>query len=211
MTKFSILIAAAIPALMLGGCAGTKNRSVESVHQPVVSRSDYALDLATAPDGLAAGEDRRLAGWLDTLRLGYGDRIAVDDPSGEGVAARTDIAAVVGRYGLLLSGDAPVTTAQVTPGTIRVVVSRMRASVPGCPDWSRNSSQEFNSNTSSNYGCAVNSNLAAMIARPDDLVRGQANTEPNDPATSAKAIDSYRKATPTGANNAIKSEATGNK
>jgi pilus assembly protein CpaD len=70
------------------------------------------------------------------------------------------------------------------------------------------SQPEFNSNTSSNYGCAVNSNLAAMVANPADLVLGRPGAETIDPATSAKAIDSYRKTPPTGASG-LKAESTG--
>ena len=39
-TRISILALAA-PALLLGGCGGTMNRGLESVHQPIVSRTDY--------------------------------------------------------------------------------------------------------------------------------------------------------------------------
>jgi pilus assembly protein CpaD len=82
--------------------------------------------------------------------------------------------------------------------------------VPGCPDFSRVGEPEFESNTSSNQGCAVNSNLAAMVANPIDLVRGQPGADANDPATSSKAIDTYRKAVPTGAA-PLKTQATGSK
>jgi pilus assembly protein CpaD len=192
------LLAAAAPALLLGGCMGTQNRGLESVHQPVVARTDYALDLATGDRGLATGEGQRLGGWLDAMRLGYGDRIAIDESAGPAPAARTQIGAIVARYGILLADGSPVTQAPVTPGTVRVVVSRMRAGVPGCPDYSRDGSNEFDSNTSSNHGCAINSNLAAMIARPEDLVHGQSTGAGNDTAVSAKAIASYRKAPPSG-------------
>jgi pilus assembly protein CpaD len=196
MITKSILLASLVPALLLGGCMGTENRGLESIHQPVVSRSDYALDLGVSGGALASGEQQRLAGWMNAMRLGYGDRVAIDDPAGEGPAAHGDVAAVVASYGLLLSDDAPVTPASVTPGSIRVVVSRMRAQVPHCPDWSRNATNEF---TSSNFGCAINSNLAAMIANPADLVRGKEGAETTDTAASYKAIDTYRKKAPTGA------------
>ena len=198
MIKQSIL-ASLLPALLLGGCMGTENRGLESVHQPVVTRSDYALDLGVAGGALAPGEQQRLAGWMTTMRLGYGDRVAIDDPAAEGYRARTDVAAVVARYGLLLSSDAPVTPAPLTPGSIRVVVSRMRAAVPRCPDWSRDSTDDFTANTSSNYGCAINRNLAAMVANPADLVRGAPGAETTDAALSYKAIDTYRKKAPSGA------------
>ncbi|TXC69838.1 pilus assembly protein CpaD [Sphingomonas ginsenosidivorax] len=199
MITKTILLASLAPALLLGGCMGTQNQGLESVHQPVVAQTDYAFDVATSGGALAAGEDRRLAGWMATMRLGYGDRVAIDDPSPYGNQARAQVAGLVASYGLLLSDDAPVTPAPVTAGTIRIVVSRMRASVPGCPDWSLDSSNDFNSNTSSNYGCATNVNLAAMVANPADLVRGAVANETNDAAASYKAIDTYRKKAPTGA------------
>jgi len=211
MSKRSFLLAAVAPALLLGGCMGTQNRGLESVHQPVVSRADYAIDLGTSGGGLAHGERQRLTGWMNSMNLGYGDRVAIDDPAGTGGGVRDDVAGVVAGYGLLLSDDTPVTTAPVTPGTVRVVVSRMRADVPGCPDFTRNSSNEFDSNTSSNQGCATNSNLAAMVARPEDLVRGRQGSASIDPATSTKAIEAFRKAPTTGNGNTVKSESTGGK
>jgi len=198
MTKRSLLLAT-LPALLLGGCMGTTNRGLESVHQPVVARNDYALDLATGQNGLAIGEDRRLAGWMDAMHLGFGDRVAIDEAAYATGHARDEIAAVVASYGLLLSEERPVTAAPVAPGTLRVVVSRTRATVPGCPDWSRNSSNEFDANTSSNYGCAINTNLAAMIARPTDLVGGSDAPALADTMVNSKAIDAYRKKPATGA------------
>lgn len=193
------ILASLVPVLLLGGCMGTQNRGLESVHQPVVSRSDYALDLGVANGALAPGELQRLAGWMTAMRLGYGDQVAIDDPAADGFRARGDVAAVIARYGLLLSDAAPVTPAPLTPGSIRIVVSRMRATVPHCPDWSRDASNEFEANTSSDYGCATNTNLAAMIANPADLVRGAPGSETTDTMVSYKAIDTYRKKAPTGA------------
>ncbi|HXH16673.1 MAG TPA: CpaD family pilus assembly protein [Sphingomonas sp.] len=193
------ILAPLLPALLLGGCMGTQNRGLESVHQPVVSRSEYALDLGVAGGGLASGEQQRLTTWMAGMRLGYGDRVAIDDPAAEGYRAHADVAALVAQYGLLLSTAAPVTPAPLLPGSIRVVVSRMHADVPHCPDWSRDSTNDFTANTSSNYGCATNRNLAAMVANPADLVRGAQDTDTNDAALSYKAIDTYRKRVPTGA------------
>lgn len=179
------------PALLLGGCMGTQNRGVESVHQPVVARQDYLLDLQTVGDGLAAGETGRLDGWLGSLKLGYGDKVSVDAPyPSRGV--RSDVAQTIAGYGVLVSEERPVSGAPVPPGIVRVVVSRMSASVPGCPDYSRNSSVDYNQNTSSNYGCATNSNLAAMIANPEDLVHGH-GVGTADVVRSGKAIDALRK------------------
>ncbi|WP_419809107.1 CpaD family pilus assembly protein [Sphingomonas sp.] len=197
MLKRSLLLSFVAPSLLLGGCmGGTENRGVESVHQPVVTRQDYLLDLQTAGNRLGAGEQARLNGWLAALRLSYGDRVSIDDPGNDG-GVRDDVAQSVANFGVLLSDQHPVTNAPIAPGTVRVVVSHSRATVPGCPDWSRDSSVDYNQNTSSNYGCAVNSSLAAMIAQPEDLVHG---TGPgaNDTRRAVKTIDAYRKAPPSG-------------
>jgi len=98
MTYRSILLAAfTLPALSLGGCMGTENRGLESVHQPVVARNDYALDLATAGSRLAPGESRRLAGWMNAMHLGFGDRVAIDEAGYAAAPARDEIAALVER------------------------------------------------------------------------------------------------------------------
>lgn len=210
MIHRSILLAAAgASALLLGGCGGTRNRGLESVHQPVVDRADYALDLRTAGAGLSPGEDRRLAGWLETMRVGYGDRVSVDDEGGA-PAARAQVGRVLATYGLMVDRDAPVTASPVAPGAVRVVVSRMRASVPGCPDYSRDASNEFEAHTSSNYGCSANANLAAMVAAPGDLLHGREGAATVDPLQSGKAINAYRRAAPSGnGGTTIKAEKAG--
>lgn len=199
MTKFSLALPFLLIALPLAGCSGgTQNRGLESVHQPVVERQNYAFDVATDGDGLAPGEQARLEGWMQSLRVGYGDRVSVDGNGGNPALIRDAVATQVARYGLLLSDDVPVTGAAIAPGTARIVVSRMHASVPHCPDWSRDVTNDFDNNTSSNQGCAVNSNLASMVANPGDLVRGEPGSGTTDPATSNRAITLYRNAAPTG-------------
>lgn len=197
MFKRIALPALLAPALLLGGC-GTYNGGVDSVYQPVVERTDYVFDLHTSGYGLAPGEAERLAGWLGSMRLAYGDKIAVDD-GGDGSTGREQIAAEAGRYGILLDGKAPVTVGQIGAGTVRVVVTRMSASVPNCPDYSRQYQPDYAASTSSNYGCATNTNLAAMVANPGDLVRGQPGSGVSDPASGSRAVKVYRDATPSGA------------
>jgi len=208
LTRNTILLLTGAAAVLTacGPSSTPKNIGVESINQPVVARTDYVFDAATDGNGFAPGERARVAGWLASLRLSYGDRVYVDDPAGTG--ARSEVAAETNRYGILLSGNAPVTTGAIAPGTARVIVSRMRATVPGCPNWARDGQPETDNAASANYGCAVNGNLAAMIARPEDLVRGQPGTETADPATNSKAIETLRKAQPTGAGG-LKAETPG--
>ncbi len=203
-TNFATLIGLSIA---LSAC-GTENRGLESVHQPVVSKSNYVLDIGTGYDGLAQGEEGRVAGWFESLRLGYGDRVSIDVPGGsEGEATRDAIAKLAARYGMLVDATAPVTAGEIATGKVRIVVSRTSANVPNCPDWSDKGGNDMNSNTMSNFGCSVNANLAAMVANPEDLIYGQRATGANDASTAAKAIKSYRDKAPTGAKE-LKSESS---
>ena len=122
------------------------------VNEPVVTRADYVFDAATPGGSLGAQESARLDGWFRGLELGYGDVVSVDGV--DAPSARTDVARVAARYGLLLAEGSPVTAGAIPPGAVRVVVSRTRASVPGCPNWSRASSPTYSNEMMSNFGCA---------------------------------------------------------
>lgn len=167
------------------------SRGLDSLNQPVVQRTDYLLDLADN-GGLAEGDMGRLDAWFESLGLGYGDQVYADQGTGAG---RQDVARVAAAYGLLMSPGAPVLEGEVPMGAVRVIVSRTTASVPTCPNYR---SKNGPSATSSNYGCGVNSNLAAMIADPNDLVLGQAGSVYGDTNTSTKAIRVWRQTEPTG-------------
>ncbi|MEW4467982.1 CpaD family pilus assembly protein [Parasphingorhabdus sp. JC815] len=193
MRFVSIALVSAL-GLSLTACGSTTaNRSVNSERQPVVTRSHFVLDVNTTGTGsLPDGEFRRLAGWFDALELGYGDRVAIDDPGhGAGPSARSAVETLVAQKGLLVSETAPVTQGHIPSGAMRIVVSRSTAAVPGCPDWSNRSHTDFQARTSENYGCGVNSTMAAMIADPEDLVRGQTR-DGEDQAEASKAIRAYR-------------------
>ncbi len=194
-----ILLASASLAACSHGPAGSgvgAERGVESANAPVVQRTDYVFDAAAYDGSIAPSEAARLDAWFRSLQLGYGDVIYVDGPNA--YASRGDVARLTGKYGLLVSDGAPVTAGAVGPGIVRVIVSRTRASVPGCPNWQGRSQPNFENRTMPSFGCAVNGNLAAMVANPGDLVYGREGEALVDGLTASKAIQSYRTAKPTG-------------
>jgi pilus assembly protein CpaD len=195
MFRKAILLLAAGAALSSAAAAQPpeSNRTLYSVNQPVVQRTDFALDLPAGGTRLSGADRARLDAWFRSLGVGYGDRVFVEE-NGAYPGLREDVARVAAEYGLLLSGGAPITSGAVQPGSVRVIVSRSTASVPGCPNWS---SRWGASATSPNYGCSINSNIAAMVADPSDLVLGQSGSG-TDGATGAKAIKVYRETPPTG-------------
>lgn len=198
-------------AAVLSGCSTTpENRMLNSVHQPVVERNRYVFDVETLPGGgLSITEQRRLAGWFESLDLKYGDKIAIDDPL-QSRATQGAVEAVAARWGLIVgTGAAPVTEGYIAAGSVRIIVSRTTASVPGCPDWNQKSDFSMTNRTTSNFGCAVNSNLAAMVADKEHLVQGATGTGETVVMSGTKAIDSFRNARPSG-EDGLKNNSTSN-
>lgn len=85
--RLSLPLSASLGLLALtAGCAGAGQPGLETVHQPVVSQADYALDLALSGNRLAGDEAQRFEGWARNLQLGYGDRVTIEDPAGDALA-----------------------------------------------------------------------------------------------------------------------------
>jgi pilus assembly protein CpaD len=216
MTRFAPmkivpLVALAALTLPLGACASDDNRSVESIHQPVVSYTSYTFDIQAGADGgLSSYEANRMNDWFASIGLSYGDQVAIVTDAGYySPTMRDGIADVVARHGLLVSEDSSAAAGAAPEGAVRLIVRRATASVPGCPDWSRNAETDMALGTSSNFGCGVNGNLAAMIANPEDLVRGQTTDSELRTATSNRAISTYRDKAPTGSSE-LKQASVGN-
>jgi pilus assembly protein CpaD len=184
----------------LAGCQTARTPDIAAkglapVNVPVVTTADYVFDAAAPGGALAPGEGDRLNGWFQGLGLGYGDAVYVDTHA---PSARAQVAAIAGRYGMLVTPGAPVTAGAAQPGSVRVVVARRRAEVPGCPNWTGASLPDWDNKSSPNFGCGVNSNIAAMVANPEDLLHGREGASATDAATATRAIEMYRTRTPTG-------------
>jgi pilus assembly protein CpaD len=176
--------------------ADIPDRGVAAVNVPVVTTANFVFDASAPAGSLAPGEAERLNSWFSTLGLGYGDSIYVD--GGDAYAARNQVASIAGNYGMMVEAGAPVTAGAVAPGSVRVVVARRRAEVPGCPNWSVPSQPNIENRSMSNYGCGVNSALAAQVANPEDLLHGREAGAVGDAMTGAKAVIMYRRQAPTG-------------
>lgn len=202
--RIRILAPAVVIGLTLSSCMGSgtgaeSNRSLDSVHQPIVAINNYVYDAEAGTGNFSPVELRRINDWLDAMNVRYGDRVSIDDAAGSVPrAARDAVAMMIARRGMLLSDHAPITEGAIGSGRVRIVLTRSTARVDGCPNWDTRSAIGSSNTTTSNYGCATNANLAAMVADATDLVRGQSRAS-NDPRTASKAIDAYRTAPPTGA------------
>lgn len=202
--RVALLLGLAAP---LGACGGSTllssnvNKGMQSVHQPVVTQSHFLYDvMARDSDPMSPAERVRLTGWLDSLDVGYGDHLAI--ASGDSYVApamRASIAEVLSHRGMMVEDDTSARAGRVPHGAVRLVLRRSSAAVTGCPNWRDTEENNMSGGMSTNYGCAANSNLAAMVADPEDLVRGQTSNSALRTATSNTAIKTYRDKAPTGA------------
>ena len=89
----------------------------------------------------------------------------------------------------------------------KIQVSGNVAHVPDCPDWS---DAQINAGEAmgANFGCATHSNLALMIADPNDLVHGQVAKD-SDAIATVRALKAYRELIPTGTKELDKTKAAG--
>ena len=184
--------------LALAGCGGVPhNATLYSPHQSEVSHTSLSLDLPATADGLAPAQQQQLAEWFAAMDLRYGDAISVADPLNR-PAAQSAVADVAGQFGMAQTRAAPLQDGadSVAPGALRVTVTRAHAHVPHCPDWSGNAATNPMNATSTNFGCATNSNLAAMVANPGDLLRGATATGHTGSMSAEKAIAAWRTAPP---------------
>lgn len=181
----------------LAGCASTVGpvgyNGIGNPHVAEVAQVTHTLDLATSGSGLAAGEGDRAADWLASIGFGYGDRAYLADGGGNAGAARDQLARSIGRYGLVLSDAAPVTSGLVAPGSVRLVVLRAEATIAGCPAW--RGTDTMLGRDARGFGCATAANMAAMIADPNDLLAGKSAPDTgSSSATAVKAINAQTEA-----------------
>jgi pilus assembly protein CpaD len=111
-SKFLLIaLGSALAGCQTAGQPDIPAQGVASVNVPVVTSTDYVFDAAAPGGSLAPGEGDRLNGWFQGLGLGYGDTIYVD--GGYAPAARSQVAAVAGRYGMLITPGVPMTAGVV--------------------------------------------------------------------------------------------------
>ncbi|QIG48835.1 hypothetical protein G5V57_14545 [Nordella sp. HKS 07] len=79
-----------------------------------------------------------------------------------------------------------------------IIVTKTGAYVKDCGEWPKDLSRTSQNDQYQNFGCAQQSNIAAMVANPQDLIRPRAQT-PSDPMRRSKVIDDYRNGTATSA------------
>lgn len=210
------LAAVALAALMLAGCNRTKDVDITASvpndyrlrHPVTIQEADRKLDLfvGTARGGLEANQQADVMAFAHAWRGEATGGIIVDLPTGT-ANARAAADALREVRSIFNAAGVPPRSVAVRPyrpgspeqfATLRLRYPKITANAGPCglwpedlgPTW-RNPIYTENLHYS-NYGCATQRNLAAMVANPSDLVQPRPEGPPH-PGRRMDAYDKYRR------------------
>jgi pilus assembly protein CpaD len=198
-TALRLLAAAAL--LVMGSCAATPDTSPGmmmpdgAANHPIMVEPSYRalkLDWTPAAGGLAPAEQAQFNAFVtDYLAHGNGS-IAISAPAtlGGQDAARW-FAGRINAMGVA-SDKILVATHDAVQGDMRVEVNYVsyQARTDKCGDWSENLASTLDNSTPKNFGCAVQQNIAAMVADPRDLL-GPRTMGESDASRRATVVTNY--------------------
>lgn len=210
----AVAIAAGI-GLSLGGCKAYDHSDNRYSHTTTIedrfpinvaeNSARLDIDVSGRNDRLTEDDRLRVAQFAREFQAEGHGHLVVARPVGGGreVAAAGKVARIQGvlrNSGLPGSAvDYRVYKARAGNGRASVILtySRYQASVPPCGDWTGNLAITHTNEQHPNFGCATQSNLAAMIDNPRDLVAPR-TMDPADAARRDVVMDAYRKGETTG-------------
>src|SRR5579859_450102 len=158
------------------------------------SYRDLKVQYAGGADGMSAADAAKFDAFVADYRVHGNGSLGISVPSGAGSRA------AIGFFGerAALSGISRdkilVTTREAGNSDPRVDVSYIAytAHTQACGDWSDDESFTLENHTSKNFGCAVQQNIAAMVADPRDLL-GPGAMGPVNTNRRAAVMDHYEK------------------
>lgn len=210
-TKSTLPLSAtlALGGLLLTGCMG--GAASLGGEAPLTPTSRYSLQvepgldriaLAVHETGLSTNQQAALSDLVNRFAMEGAPTLVVEAPAGGDPVASQ--AAWNVKAGLMAAG-APdhmirvVSYAGPDPrAPILVGFETLRAVVPQCGTQWGSLTRTGDNQSASNFGCAVNANLAAQIANPRDIVSPRAMT-PADAQRRAVVFDNYAKGEQTSA------------
>lgn len=207
------LRAALLVTLVAGGLAGCQtNPTSESIarydyrlrHPIVISEQAETLDIPVGAEtrSLSPRLSEAVQGFAREAREQGNGEVEILVPSGsrnEGAAHSVagHVRRALGRGGIASPRVSirayPVGDPQVV-APVRVAYARVKAAVHACGRWTDNATTKDSNADYADFGCATQSNLAAMIANPADLLHPRASG-PADRTRRDVVFDKYREGT----------------
>lgn len=202
MTTFkNALRTASVAAVLLAGsCAAPINdgnglSSDPAANHPIMVEPHFTsikLSFSASQAGLLPDDAEKLDAFVaDYLSRGSGS-ISVSAPAGQ------ESTAAISYFGTRLF-EMGVPRSRILVGThegadarIEIGFIAYQARTNPCGDWSRNLADTAANQTPANLGCAIQTNIAAQVADPRDLIEMRP-TDPSDATRRAVVLDNYEK------------------
>jgi len=208
--KFALAMALAVSAVTLTACGANQDRlstgalpdDYRTRHPIVIAEAEHTIDIP-----IASGDTRLPQGMRDVVRGFAADyarsssgAVQILLPSG---SSNAHAAHAVRREirGLFVAAGVPATRlfetsyqagAQGDAAPIRLSYNAITAKTQPCGNWPTDLVTNTSENRNyENFGCASQSNLAAQIANPADLIAPR-NMSPIDAARRGQVIKDYR-------------------
>lgn len=198
-------------SLGLAGCGGFNGAEqaqydVNYAH-PISVETDVAtLNVGVVPGqpGLTASDRTAIAGFAAGYRQRGHGPLTIATPSGSpnagaAAVALSDVRDLLSENGV--GGDDLAYTPYRASGADKAAplilsFKRFVATATPCGDWSANLAYDPSNTLAPNHGCATQSNLAAMVADPADLI-GPRDMTPADADRRNTVLEKYRAGEPT--------------
>lgn len=201
MQMFLLRLTPVAAALALTACATSAPVAVPVVARTPLDAWSTSAQVIPVPEeillaahatGLSGNQARALDEFHTRWMQDDGGLIVISAPNLGGYRVGNDVRDFLINQGVRadqvrLSGyDSTARDAPVVVGFQKYTVA-----TPNCGTWT-NFTRTFSNEPMSNFGCAVNANMAAQVANPRDLL-GSRPMDPADPARRATIMDKYRK------------------
>ncbi len=153
-------------------------------------RMEHIAAFSPGSNELGHAELDSLNGFLAKAEIGSTDRIYFQPASDDKLATQriAKLSHSLARRGI---GAETLPPGPVPANRMRVIVERYVVTPPDCPNWTEPPFAEHSNQPHANFGCAVNTNFALMVADPRDLVIGR-TLAPAEGDAALLAIARYR-------------------
>ena len=190
--KFEILHSATLTgtlllAMALSGCISRDALMADEAYQPYNGSDQYPITVAKGPvmlevstnnGTLQADQINAVQGFLHQATSAGITPITLARPSGGGNSTRVagEIASLMAGQGIQRQQVVFATYDAPANAPIKLSYISTYAKTKACGDWDRDITDTSQNTVGPNHGCAVQANIAAMIADPETLVVPEAET-----------------------------------
>lgn len=179
--RFALLVGTVVSAAFLSGCSPElasfddtyvpasveENFPIKIVEQPV------KLTVAIGPSGLISGEAYEVVRFSREVMVASSSPVTISysTVSKSGPRAADQVAAILIQQGI--PRHAINKNSHGKEDVLTIVASVKTATTKPCGSWAENLRANQNNQSGTAFGCSVQQNMAAMVARPGDFERAR--------------------------------------